>query len=121
KRIALYMGQKLRGIAVAGSKMILPVVAQPEHDGKVSVTQPARGLDDGAEHRLEVEARAADDIEHIAGRGLVFERLLKVTFARLLGLQQSRVLDGDDGLVGEGLQKFDVAIRKRTSSPAHRL
>src|SRR5262249_28808302 len=44
----------------SGSNMILPVVAQPEHDGKVCMTQPTRGLDDGAEHRLEFEARAAD-------------------------------------------------------------
>ena len=35
---------------------------------------------------------------------------LSSSLARLLGLEQSRVLDGDDGLVGEGLDQFDLLV-----------
>jgi hypothetical protein len=35
-------------------------------------------LDDGIEHGLELGGRLADDIEHIARRRLVFERLLQL-------------------------------------------
>src|SRR6516164_7982726 len=30
------------------------------------------------QHRLDIAGRAGDDVEHVAGRGLVFERLFKV-------------------------------------------
>ena len=43
-------------------------------------------------------------------RGLVFERLLQLALARLLRLEQPRVLDGDDGLVGEGLDQLDLLV-----------
>ena len=37
---------------------------------------------------------------------------MKVALACLLGLEQPRVLDGDHGLVSEGLQKMDLVSRK---------
>src|SRR5262249_24321806 len=49
-----------------------------------------------------------DDTKHIAHRSLVFERLLKLAFARLLCLEQPRVLDGDHGLIGENLEQLDL-------------
>jgi hypothetical protein len=36
------------------------------------------------------------------------ERLLKLAFACLFSLEQPRVLDGDDGLVGERLEELDL-------------
>ena len=57
-----------------------------------------------------------NDVEHIAGRGLLFERLLQLALARLHLLEQPRVLDGDDGLVGEGSQQLDLlSVNGRTS------
>ena len=43
----------------------------------IGVAEPRGGLDERVEHRLQIEGRAADDLEHVAGRGLVFERLLR--------------------------------------------
>ena len=93
----------------------LPVEA--EHVTELSIAEPRRALRDRIEHRLDIGRRAADDVEHLARRGLVFERFLQLALARLLGLEQPRVLDGDDGLVGEGFEQFDLAVsvKGRTS------
>ena len=67
---------------------------------------------EGVEHRLQIEGRAADDLQHVAGRGLVFERLLEVVGASLqfaIGLGAG---DGDDRLLGKGLQQCDLAVRE---------
>jgi hypothetical protein len=47
---------------------------------------------------------------------LVSERLLKLAFARLLSLEQPRVLDGDDDLVGEYLEQFNLSINEWADS-----
>src|SRR6516162_129491 len=49
--------------------------------GEIGGTEPHRGFADGAEHRLQIEGRAADDLEHIARRGLVLERFFEVVRA----------------------------------------
>ena len=46
------------------------------------------------EHRLQIEGRAADHLEHVGGGGLLLQR-----FAQLV--EQAGVLDGDDSLIGE--------------------
>ena len=55
----------------------------------------------------QLERRAADD----AQTSLVavwYSTIPAAPLARLLGLEQPRVLDGDDGLVGEGLHQLHV-------------
>ena len=64
------------------------------------------------EHRLQVERRAADDLQNLGGRGLLRERLLDVAGARLHFAKQARVLDRDRGLIGESLDELDLARRK---------
>jgi hypothetical protein len=59
---------------------------------------------------LEVIGGARDDGEHLRCRGLVFKRLLQSALARLLRLEQARILDGDDGLVGKGLEQINLAV-----------
>src|SRR6185295_5066996 len=66
----------------------------------------------GLEHRLQLAGRARDDAEDLRGRRLSFQSLRQLARARLHLLEQPRVLDGDDGLVGEGLKEFDVARGK---------
>ena len=46
-----------------------------------------------------IESRAADDLEHVGGGGLLLQR-----FPQLV--EQPRVLDGDDGLRGEALYEL---------------
>ena len=39
----------------------------------------------------------------------------QLALARLLRLEQPRVLDGDDGLVGESLEQLDLAVGERAN------
>ena len=66
----------------------------------------AADCDQRVEHRLQIEGRAADDLEHVGGGGLLLER-----FAQLV--EQARVLDGDDGLVGEVRHQLDLLVGER--------
>ena len=66
-------------------------------------TAPRCRLGQRIEHRLQIEGRAADDLEHVGGGGLLLQR-----FAQLV--EQPRVLDGDDGLVGEVLDQLDLLV-----------
>ena len=47
-----------------------------------------------------------------AGRRLLLQRLREVAVARLQLLEQPHVLDGDDRLVGEGLEQRDLLVRE---------
>ncbi len=54
---------------------------QPHHlavaqanDAKRCAAQRLCGFGQGRQHRLQVERRAADDLEHVGGRGLLIER-----------------------------------------------
>src|SRR5262249_2751837 len=60
------------------------------------IAQPRGRLGQSLEHRLQIECRAADDLEHVSGGGLLLQR-----FAQLV--EQARVLDGDDSLARKAL------------------
>jgi len=62
------------------------------------------------QHRLHIGGRAANDAEHIAGRGLVFERFFEVARTGLQFAEQPRILDRDDRLVGEGAHQLDLTL-----------
>jgi hypothetical protein len=75
---------------------------------------------------LQLGGRAANDVEDFAGGGLVFERFRELPCAfgelarpRLHLVEQPRILDGNHGLVGEGLEEVDLPIRERPRLPAH--
>ena len=72
----------------------------------VGLAQARRRFDQRVEHRLQIEGRAADDLEHVGGGGLLLQR-----FAQLV--EQARVLDGDDGLGGEVLDQLDLLVGER--------
>ncbi len=77
-------------------------------DGRhVCVTQPRGGFSQRVEYRLQIERRAADDLEHVGGGGLLLEG-----FAQLV--EHPRVLDGDHGLGGVG---FNAATCRSDSGP----
>jgi hypothetical protein len=67
-----------------------------ENDRIVGIAQPRRRLDQRVEHQLQVEGRAADDLEHVGGGGLLLQRFTQLA-------EQARVLDGNDGLSGKVL------------------
>src|SRR5262245_15704268 len=65
-----------------------------------------RALYKGFEDRLQVEGRPADGLEDVGGRGLLLQGFTQL-------VQQTRILDRDDGLRGEVLEQFDLLVSKR--------
>src|SRR6516225_3589311 len=65
----------------------------PGNGAFVGVAKAGRRLDQGLQYRLQVESRAADDLEHIGRCRLLLQRLPQL-------LQQPIVFDRYDGLLG---------------------
>ena len=86
------------------------IISPPEHRCLVGAAKARHRLHQRVENRLEIDGRTADDLEHVGGRGLLLKRLAQIVGARLNLIEQPHVLDGDDGLVGEGLQQRDLTI-----------
>ncbi len=78
----------------------------------IGAAQPRRQLNQCIEHGLQVEGRAADDLEDFRCRCLLFERRGEFARPKLNLLEQPDVFDGDDSLVGEGLDELDLALRE---------
>src|SRR6266568_3196008 len=57
------------------------------------------------EHRLQVESRAADDLEHVGRGGLLLQRLAQL-------VKKADVLDGNHRLVGEHCHQLDLFLRE---------
>src|SRR5262249_32199523 len=55
----------------------------------VCIAQPDCRLDERIKHGLQIEGRAADDLEHVGSSGLLLQRLAQL-------VEQAGVLDGDD-------------------------
>src|SRR5215471_12740018 len=85
----------------------------------IRIAEACRGLDQRIEHPLQIERRPADDLQNISGGRLLFQGFCQLPFACLLSLEQSRVLDGDDGLVGEGFDQSDLMVSECTGITAH--
>ena len=89
----------------------------------INPTNAGSALDDGVEDRLHVGGRAADDAEHLGRCRLMLQRLAQFRVALAEFLEQSHILDGDDGLVGEGLEKRDLIVGEgsnlQTANPNH--
>ena len=77
----------------------------------VAARELARARDDHVEHRLDLERRA-DRPAHLSQGLELFDRARQFSRALLQLLEQADVLDGDHGLVGEGLEQRDLALRE---------
>ena len=71
----------------------------------IDPTNPGGALDDSVKDRLHVRRRAADDAEHLGRCRLMLQRLAQFRVALLQFFKQPHVLDGDDRLVSERLEK----------------
>ena len=69
--------------------------------------QRQRFLQDRIEHRSQLARVGIDHRQHLGHRGLAVQRRAQ------LG-EQAHVLDGDDGLGGEGFEQRDLARREGT-------
>ena len=92
---------ELKDFAVAQMDVAPRGIAQIEH-----------GPDQSAKNGLKIECRAADRLQHVCGRRLLLQRVGEIARSRLHLVEQARVFDRDDGLVGEGLDKFNLTLRK---------
>src|SRR4051794_35207254 len=72
--------------------------------------QTGGALRDHIKHWLPIGGRAADNAKHIAGRRLVLQRLCGLPCPLLHLLEKADVLDRNYGLVGKGLDEFDLAV-----------
>src|SRR5215208_335180 len=88
-----------------GSKVKGPILG-PENCSHIRFAEPDRRFDKRVEHGLQIEGRAADDLEHVSGGGLLLQG-----FSQLV--EQARVLDGNDGLGSEVRSKFDLLVGER--------
>ena len=93
------------------------LAVEPEDGAHTGLAQPAALCDDGLEHRLDVGRRLEMTRRISLGGGLLLERLGEVAVARLQLREEAHVLDGDHGLVGEGLEERDLAVRERPARP----
>jgi hypothetical protein len=63
---------------------------------------------DGIEDWLNIGRGTTDNAEDFAGGRLALERLLRL-------VEQPNILDGDDRLVGEGLEKVNLPVGKAST------
>src|SRR5262249_3342792 len=88
-----------RGIVIRDEVVHLTV--PPKDEALLGRAKPRRAFDQSVENGLKLECRAANDLEHVSGGGLLLKR-----FAQLV--EQPRVLDGDDGLTGKAFKQVDL-------------
>ena len=88
------------------------VLEQPHH-GHVRLAQIRRDIDDRVEHRLQLGGGSADDLQHLAGCLLERQRFLQIARPRLHFFEQPGIFDGDDRLVGKGLDQIDLFLGER--------
>src|ERR1700730_8199957 len=81
--------------------------------GLICIAQPRGGLHQRIEHRLQIESRATYDLEHVAGRGLVFERFFEIAVAFAQFAEQPRVLHRNHRLRREVLQQGNFFFGKQ--------
>ena len=86
--------------AAAGDMVVGAIPREPDRY-TVRFTKPSRQLDECIKHCLQIEGRAADDLEHVRGGGLLLQGLAQL-------VEQPSVLDGDDGLGGEVPNQLDL-------------
>src|SRR4030095_13116901 len=89
--------------------------AVPVCRAEVAATESDGVRHDRIEHGLNIRRRARDDPQNLAGRRLLLKGLShlrvggrKRTILLLQLLEQPDVLNGNDRLVGEGLQERDL-------------
>src|SRR5262249_46539351 len=62
---------------------------------------------------LQIERRAADDLEHVGGGGLLLQRFGEIAGTLTQLVEQPGVLDGDNSLSGEVLNQLDLLVGER--------
>ena len=109
--------QKSSGRAMMGDDA-QDATVEPIEERPLRRAQPRRVLGEDLEDRLEIERRAADDLQHLAGGRLPLQGFGQIAVPRLHLGEQADVLYGDDGLIGKRLQQCNLPVWERTGSGA---
>jgi len=83
----------------------------PTYDYCVRLAQPGSRMDERIEHGLQIKGRAADDLEHVGGGGLLLKR-----FAQFV--EKAGILNRDCCLIGEGFDQLDLFFGERPHASA---
>ena len=113
-------GRNRRKIALSGLDFLRRQVVEGGHRHDLAIKSgrdTERGIakrdtvpHDRVEHGLNIRRRARDDTEDLARRRLLLQSLGEVGVLLLQLGEQARILDGDGGLVGEGLHQSDLTV-----------
>jgi hypothetical protein len=83
---------------IQGGRGAQRAIVVAKQDAELGLADAGRVRQYGLEHRLQLAWRAADDLQHVRGRGLLLQRLGEVVGALAQLVEQPGVLDRDDGL-----------------------
>jgi hypothetical protein len=89
------------------------VVLPPIDIAERGVANSDRVLQHGCKYRLQIAGGAADNLQHLRRSSLLLKRLSEFARSLLLALEQSRVFDGDNGLVRKALNQLDLLVGER--------
>src|SRR5215470_16086595 len=94
------------GRKIVGRRNLQKFAVVEPNNAEYGLAQPRGALNNRIEHRLSIGRRPADDVKHLARRGLMFESLGQLLRARLHLIEESHILDRDHRLVGEGREQL---------------
>src|SRR5215831_12033852 len=88
-------------------RMLVDSTLLPVNFGHVGLAESSRRLHQRVQNDLQIEGRAADDLEHIGGGGLLLQQLAQL-------VEQPRIFDGYDGLRCKVAQQIDLLVSEST-------
>src|SRR5215470_7221008 len=88
-------------------------VRETVENAEIGITHARGILQHRVEDRLQIAGRTGDDLEHLAGGGLLLECIGQLARACLRLLKKTGVLDSDHRMVGEGAEKRDLPFGKK--------
>jgi hypothetical protein len=74
---------------------------------KARIADASRLCQHGIEHRSQITGRAGDDLEHVRSSRLLLKGLAQF-------VEEARILNGDDRLSGEILNKCNLPVSERS-------
>jgi hypothetical protein len=99
-----------RGGRADSSRSVEQLAVVAEQRPEFSLADANGVLQHGLKHRLKLAWRPADHLENLRRRGLLLQGLGKIIGALAQLVEQARVLDGDDGLIGEAREQLDLLV-----------
>src|SRR5262249_40140229 len=111
-RDGLYILDDVRRIAV-NRDQIVGISLLTRDGAHIRFAKVGRRFGERIEHGLQIEGRAADDLEHVGGGGLLLQRFREIVGALAQFVKQSRVFNSNDCLGGEGLEQCNLLVGKR--------